>query len=427
MNARSRVRSLVVACFAAVCLGCPATRETPAHESSQQGAVHTAALQRWESFEPERRRELEARFEDLRELPPADRAALEQKKQALDAEIEKLHAHLSEDERAQLAQLAPHERRAVLRDLLLAAKRERGLLRRAHVPPHVLHELEGAPPPERRRMFDDWRRRAQDEGPSLGLRKLGERLGYAPAEIERVQRLEPRLRMETLQSWRRHALVRDIERMGLPPFLDAETWSELGALDDAAFWREMERLRPRDPWRSEGRAKGRTEGRPEARPEGRTEARPEARSDERPESRHPGARFAPRAPGEGPPRHGPPPPRGGVGPGPGPGTSELPRPEFRPGAEGPDDARDGAAARDNDAPALDGALRPTLQDLIELRHLPPEQRRIAIGKRIRGRVLQRLEARALISPEQLRDLRALEGERFFDRLRELLRESQRAR
>ncbi|TAJ19239.1 MAG: hypothetical protein EPO68_06575 [Planctomycetota bacterium] len=362
MSARTILRTalgaaLALGAFAG--LGCPAT-----HEAEPRDPDKLAALEHWRSLEPEQQGELERRYDSLRELSEAEHAELVAKKQRLDAELERAESELSADERARLEPLDPHARRAVLRELVFAQRRERGLLRRAQVPSHFVQELEGAPPHDRERRFHELRDKLRKEAPEQALRRLGERLGRDAAEIERALQADPPQRLETLRAWRREQLVRDFEQRGLPPFLERAEWDELCKLDDEAFWREFESRRPREPW-CDPKSRGGREPR-----EGR-------------ESRD---------------SHG----RGG--------------PARRGGGQR---APDGARNAQHDGPPL----CPTLDDLLELRALPQAERRDAIGERVRERALQWFEQRGTLDEARLAELRSLRGEAFFERLRELLRET----
>lgn len=374
MSARSTIgRALSVAALALAAMGSSGCPQTAAPSASD--AESAAALQHWRSLEPERQGELERRYDELHELPEPERAALVEKKRELDLELERTRAGLAAGERERFDALSPHEQRTVLRELVLAQRRERGLLRRADVPSHFLRELEIAPPQERQRRFRELRDRLRDQAPEQALRRLGEKLGRDPAAIDGALRAPPHERIRILRSWRREQLVREFERRGLPPFLERAEWDELGKLDDDAFWREFERRRPREPWREPGR------GGPPERREAHDAREPRGDREFRGE-REPGS---PRESG-GLPRRGPPPH------------------EWRGPEDGP-------------------PLRPTFDDLLELRGLPPAERHEAIGERVRARALQWFESRRALDPARLAELKQLHGEAFFERLRSLLRDA----
>ncbi|MBM3976150.1 MAG: hypothetical protein FJ299_04085 [Planctomycetes bacterium] len=204
-----RYRPWLLACLLLAGLGCPSSDGDAAGDPETK-----AALEHWRSLPPERQQELAQRYDEVRELPVDQRAQLQSKKRVLDDELERVEAELGDADRARLSALIPHERREVLRELVLAHKRQRGLERRADLPPHVLHKLRHAPPHERERQLHELRDRARREGPNLPLRKLGEKLGKSADEIEQALRAPLPERMQTLQAWRRALPPREGERVG---------------------------------------------------------------------------------------------------------------------------------------------------------------------------------------------------------------------
>jgi hypothetical protein len=381
-------RGVALALTALLGVGCPAV-----HEAEPRDPAQIAALAHWRSLEPEQQGELERRYDSLRELSELERAELVAKKKQLDAELQRAQSELSADERARLELLDSHARREVLRELVLAQRRERGLLRRAEVPPHFVRELEGAPPHDRERRFHELRDRLRKEAPEQALRRLGERLERDAAEIETALQADPARRMRTLRAWRREQLTRDFERHGLPPFLERSEWDALRKLDDEAFWREFEAVRPREPWFH-----------PQAR-DGRDRRAGPGTDDGR-------ATRDGRAAHEGREVHDG---RDGRDPQDGPGRGVPPRRAGGPRPPG------GAREAPYDGPPL----RPTLDDLLELRTLPPAERRDAIQERVRERALQWFEQRGTLDDARLVELKSLRGEAFLERLRELLREARR--
>jgi hypothetical protein len=181
MTGRRRPRIAVVWLLAALGGVAPSV-------AAQQPAPSPSAESRWQRFDPERRAELERRFESFRRLGPEQRAALEERAAGLRAEREALRQNLPPEERAHLDGLPPEERVEVLRHQHAQLARLRGERLRPQLPPQLIERLEAAPAPDRPRLLHEWRDDFRGRMVGRGLRRAGRDLGLPEDEVERLER-----------------------------------------------------------------------------------------------------------------------------------------------------------------------------------------------------------------------------------------------
>jgi len=188
-----------------------------------QDAPEEAALQRWERKSAADKELLAERFEKLRALSPADRAALHERLRDLEQERRELAEELSQTERERLAELPPEDRRELLREHQLEERRRHGEEVRAGLRPEQegwLQGLMGERPRPMHSLRDDLRRRAG--GRVIDHWKAEGDL--APPEREALEGSDPRERMQTLLGIHRQRIEAVIARDGLPAGVSAEKW-----------------------------------------------------------------------------------------------------------------------------------------------------------------------------------------------------------
>lgn len=209
-----------------------------------QKAARPSPRERWEHMAPEQRRDLEQRFQKWQRLPPDERERMADRMRDLEQRIDARLERLSSEENGKLTGLAPEERRAVVRELVLSELRERGQTLRAKLPPEWLDKLERAGPCERRPLFEQFRHGVREHGGRGAILALGRELDLPEAEVQRLLALPGEQQMPAIDRLRRVQIERRVAEHGLPAQLDAETYALLGALPDREFLREWERRRP---------------------------------------------------------------------------------------------------------------------------------------------------------------------------------------
>lgn len=339
------------------------------------------ARERWEQFTPQQRDELRRRFEQFRRLDEGERARLRGRFERLGLVKQRAMEALPEDVRRDLEALAPPQRGEVLREVAVERMSEHVREVLALMPPQLRAEYEAAGPERRTEMAREFGRmlheRARHE-----LFRLGRELDLPRERVEAIERLEPRELGRAVLELRCQWIQRTIAERGLPPFVSAEQWAELEHLDGPEFMRRWGALHGRQgPF--DGPAGGRGLG-----------------------------------PGGPPPEHGRPQRPDGPGGPPGPrGERESGR-DGPPRPPAPDDSPRGRRLRE-----LREHVRPDPSWFVELSRLAPEERRRAIGERIRERALKFLErAPELLDAKALERLRAAHGREFHDRMFELFPE-----
>ncbi|MEO7153971.1 MAG: DUF3106 domain-containing protein [Planctomycetota bacterium] len=355
----------------------------PLAMGQEHGPELDQARSRWEHLSPAERARIAQHFDEFRGLPEAERARMMSHLNRLAQARREIEARIPEELRAKLSQLAPEERREVLREYVEITMGERAERLREKMSPEELTRLDGATPAEREELLHARREELRDRAPRA-LTYLAGQLQLPPEEIERLKALPPHEMLDALAGLGR----REMERRGPPPGVDPEEFKRWLELPPHEFMERMhghgmrgfrgdgERGPPPD-----GRGRPGGLGRPGGPPDG-----PGGRPGVRPEGRG----------GERGPRPGMPPPEGPRGP----------RREGRLGTEG--------------QRIVGRAMRPDSQWIVELADLPRESRREEVLKRIHARVIEVLGTQPAVTPAELAKLDALQGPEFFEALRDIV-------
>lgn len=193
-----------------------------------QDASGDAALQRWERKSAADKELLAERFEKLRGLSPAERAALHERLRDLEQERRELAEELPAPERERLAELAPEDRRELLREHQLEERRRHGEEVRAGLRPEQegwLQGLVGERPRPLHTLRDDLRSRAG--GRVLDHWKAAGDL--TQAERAALEGADPREHLQTLLGIHRQRIEAVIARDGLPAGVSEEKWERARA------------------------------------------------------------------------------------------------------------------------------------------------------------------------------------------------------
>ncbi|MFN0243331.1 MAG: DUF3106 domain-containing protein [Planctomycetota bacterium] len=199
----------------------------------------SARRERWERMTPDERQAARERFERFRALPPEERAELLARAGRLRDSRARMVDELAPDVRERLDQLEPEKRDAVLRDLARGNAYDLAQRIREALPQDWLAELEKATPEERARFLVEFKARQRGRMASFTIREIGERLGLAATEIERLQRLPTDERIAQGLELRKRLLGRDVRKLGLPKGISAEDWEAWQALPPEEFFRRM--------------------------------------------------------------------------------------------------------------------------------------------------------------------------------------------
>ena len=213
-------------------------------QQAPAAARRMTPAERWAALPPERRAELRERWSKVRELPPEQRARLRRVASRL-RELERgLPRELDAATRERLQRLAPQEREAVVRDLVVsrAASEARSALRR--LPAEVSERLDELPPDERRRAL---------EGALSGRleRLLGamidqpQRFGFEREVVEPLRSLPLEARKQSLLVLLRERILSRLdEAPQRPPGLERQ---RLERLEPEAFARALLRTLDQQP------------------------------------------------------------------------------------------------------------------------------------------------------------------------------------
>lgn len=320
--------------------------------------------ERWERLSEEEREVMRHRYRELKAMDAEARDELLRQSQGVRQRRDQVEQGLPGPWRERLSELDPTSRRRVVRDHFFERAREMGHRFREQLPDDLLRALEGADPVTRMRLLRQFRDERRERGMDELLGRFATELTISPEEREAWAGLDPEARRHKIMELGRRFIAGRVEALGLPEWISAEDWEELQGQTDRVFLENWRRL--------------------DAGPEYRPEFLPPPRGEDGGRAHGFGAGT-----GEGPPQgpHGGSP---GSHPPPGRGTPQLPE------------------------------LRPTVEDWLEFRDLPPEQRRERVAERVRARVLQRLEQLGVLSDEALEHLRGLRGPRFGDAVRDLM-------
>jgi hypothetical protein len=249
---------------------------------------------RWEAKSSEERELLRRRFEELKELPPADRDVLARRARRFEELRHTLREEATEEDRRRFDALPPHLAEERWRARAFEHSRETGRRFRDMLPPDVRTRLEEAPPGERRRVLEGVRSRERDHRSRRAIRELGHRLGLDRETVEGLEALPHEERMREVMRLKRRHIENRIAERGLPDDVDTAHWEELRRLPDDEFFRRGrhflfgERRGPRPPGpRGDDRWQDRQGPQPERfdRPPGRRGDRPSDRKGERGDER----------------------------------------------------------------------------------------------------------------------------------------------
>ncbi|MCE9592666.1 MAG: DUF3106 domain-containing protein [Planctomycetes bacterium] len=207
------------------------------------GPHSSGPRERWEHMPHDERAKFVERFEKFRTLPPEERAKLAERAERLEGLRDDLVEGLPPEVRERLEKLSPLERVDALREFMEQRLEARGRHVRGFLPRELRERIEGAPPEERERIVRDFcSHTRRDQGQRM-LREMAERLELPTEEVARIEALPDDQRFDAMMGLRRRMIERDVAEDGVPTWLDAKEWSELGKLPTSEFFERFHSLR----------------------------------------------------------------------------------------------------------------------------------------------------------------------------------------
>ena len=191
---------------------------------------------RWEQKDAKEREVLKERFDQLKQLSPEERAALEDLARKLKDKKRKVREGLPEDVRRRLADLPPREREGVFEDHFRDSLRKKGAGIRPLLPEEAVSEFEREKPSRRALKLGHILRDHRPITPK-DLKLLGKKLGVDSGVLEGLDALPPAALEERALAWKREYVDLCIEKQGLPPGLNQEEYENLRSTPHVEFFR----------------------------------------------------------------------------------------------------------------------------------------------------------------------------------------------
>ena len=347
----------------------------PVATGQERAPALDQARARWERMSVEERGRIKQRFDEFRGLPEAERERVTAHLSRVAQTRREIEARIPDEMRAKLDQLDPHQRHEVLREYVESTMGERADRLREKMSPELLAKLQSASPAEREVLLRGRSDELRERCAPRAIKYLGRRLELPPEEVARLEGLPGPEQLAAVEELGR----RELQRRGPPPGVGAQEFRGWQELPPPEFMDRMHRHGMRGfrddiggpPMDRDQRGDGgRHEGRPESGPEG-----------------WPGER----------------------GPRPGDGPGGPPRGPRRESKLAPDVHRQ-----------VQRAGRPDPLWIVDLAHLPPEERRAEMMERSHARILDVLRAQKEVTAEELTALEALRGREFFEAVRDVI-------
>jgi hypothetical protein len=336
-----------------------------------------ALLDRWNRLSPERQASVRRRFEQFQDLTAEQREILALRTGQLKQRANALYDLLTPEERQRIDRLAPERKDEILLALAREEEQAQTMRLREKLAAPLREGLDDATP-EGRRLFLQQLHERQEIFLGRALRRLGLALGLEEPVIDALEELPLEERKLEFLALAKEVSVESIVRSALPPGLTPWRWERMRELPPEEFFAVVLRLR----------------------------------------DRHPGFGPLDINPGDINP--------GDVDSGNVDRGDTDPADEVPAQAESP--ARDGAPRESHRAGSLRAIMRSIRtaaqldeSDLLGLAALSPQERRSAVTRLRRERVLSLLRTEELRSPERIDELETQSDEWFLQTLRELTR------
>jgi len=223
----------------------------PAWTHPQTPTRTATARQRWEGFSAQEKRRLEARFDELKRLDPAQRQELERRARLLRSQREEARRRLPSELQRKLDGLEDEQRRQVTREFVRAELQRRGSRIRDKLPEGWVERLEAAQPAERPGIMRELREVLRRENDARAVQQLARNLQLAPERVRELQGLAPEQRPAALLALRRKEIEARVEAHGLPPGVSREEWAVWRDLPAAEFFELWHERAPRFPAREQ--------------------------------------------------------------------------------------------------------------------------------------------------------------------------------
>jgi hypothetical protein len=212
-----------------------------ADEDARQAPSLESLRARWERFSPEQKERARARYEQYLAMSAEEQAQLAQSARALRERVERVQEEIETQAPERAADLAPEQRRAIVREIVAEQSREIGARIRARVPGHWIERLQKARPQDRARFLRQFQVQQRDRVARYAIGELGRRLELPPEEIERLQKHPGEERGRIVLELRQRLSAREVHEHGLPPGITPDEWDRWLALPPEEFFEVFQR------------------------------------------------------------------------------------------------------------------------------------------------------------------------------------------
>jgi len=217
----------------------------PDVHAQTRGSVSSSmdARARWESLSAEERTQVQRRFEQLQRMDSTERERLARRAERWKREEGRVLARLSERDQKRLMRHAPEKRQQLIAEMVRNEQRDAGLRLEAKLPAKTREWLANAPPEQRRKRLEQFRRQTREKISARAVEELVMALGMGEKEIARLERLPIEERMGHVLRLRKELMHKQVSEDGLPEGLTRDRWDALEALPPEEYFIEVLRLR----------------------------------------------------------------------------------------------------------------------------------------------------------------------------------------